>query len=516
MSGVKQTLPPAVPTTVAPGSAATRALESVLDDRTRALLEKRRAGKGHPRGWVVRRALASADVLGILLAFSLTQLAFAGNDPLVDRVGTATEIALFALTLPLWVVLGRLYGLYSGDEERANHSTFDDFFGVFNMLTVGAWVLFALAYLFDFANPSFPKLGLFWLLAVGLVVLGRVLARALVRRTDAYVQNTLVVGAGHVGQKVARKLLQHPEFGVNIIGFVDDHPREREDGLGELTVLGTTEHLPELVDALAVERVIVAFSQASHVETLEVIRSLNELGVQIDVVPRLFDVLGPHMRVHAAEGLPLLGLAPTRLSTSSLLLKRTLDLVVSGVALVVLAPMFAVVAVAIKLESPGRVLFRQVRMGRGDRTFTILKLRTMTANADALKGDVAHLNKHADGDDRMFKITRDPRVTRVGRFLRCYSLDELPQLVNVFRGEMSVVGPRPLILDEDQHVGGWARKRLDLKPGITGLWQVLGRDDIPFEEMVGLDYRYVTIWSLSSDLKLMAQTIPVVLHRGDA
>ena len=232
-----------------------------------------------------------------------------------------------------------------------------------------------------------------------------------------------------------------------------------------LTVLGTSDYLPELVDALAVERVIIAFSQASHEETLELIRSLNELGVQVDVVPRLFDVLGPHMRVHAAEGIPLLGLAPARLSNSSLFLKRTMDLVVSGLALVLLAPFVAVIAVAIKLDSPGPVHFRQVRMGRGGRTFTIFKFRTMTTDADARKAEVAHLNKHVGGDDRMFKIPDDPRVTRVGRVLRRYSLDELPQLVNVFRGEMSLVGPRPLILDEDKHVDGWARKRLDLKPG---------------------------------------------------
>ena len=221
------------------------------------------------------------------------------------------------------------------------------------------------------------------------------------------------------------------------------------------------------------------------------------------------------MRVHAAEGLPLLGLAPARLSHSSLFLKRTLDLIASGVALLVLSPLFAVVAIAIKLDSPGPVFFRQTRMGHNG-AFTILKFRTMDADADARKSEIAHLNKHVGGDPRMFKVPNDPRVTRVGRILRRYSIDELPQLVNVFLGEMSLVGPRPLILDEDQHVDGWARKRLDLKPGITGLWQVLGRDDIPFEEMVSLDYRYVTNWSLSNDLKLIAQTFPVLRHHQNA
>jgi lipopolysaccharide/colanic/teichoic acid biosynthesis glycosyltransferase len=153
-------------------------------------------------------------------------------------------------------------------------------------------------------------------------------------------------------------------------------------------------------------------------------------------------------------------------------------------------------------------------MGHGGRVFRILKFRTMSLDADARKQEIAHLNKHLrlGGDPRMFKVVDDPRVTRVGRFLRRYSLDELPQLVNVLRGEMSIVGPRPLILEEDQCVDGWGRKRLDLKPGITGLWQVLGRDGIPFEEMVELDYRYVTAWSLLNDLKLIALTIPVLLR----
>ena len=178
-----------------------------------------------------------------------------------------------------------------------------------------------------------------------------------------------------------------------------------------------------------------------------------------------------------------------------------------------LAPLLAVIAIAIKLDSPGPVLFRQRRIGAGGRAFAIIKFRTMTLDAEARKTEVAHLNKHAaDGHDpRMFKIDGDPRVTRLGHVLRRYSLDELPQFVNVLRGDMSMVGPRPLIPDEDRHVADWGRKRLDLRPGMTGLWQVLGRSDIPFAEMVKLDYQYVTTWSLGNDLRLLLRTIPLVL-----
>jgi exopolysaccharide biosynthesis polyprenyl glycosylphosphotransferase len=490
------------------------ALIDLVDERTRALIESRRHGMVHRRGWLVRRTLAGADVIGILLAFVLTQLVFNADDGSYDRVGTNVEILLFVLTLPFWVVLARLYGLYSSDEARTDHSTVDDFFGVFNMLTVGAWVFFAFAYALDFADPSFPKLALFWLLAIVLVPLGRTLARALCRHRDAYVQNTLIVGAGSIGQRVARKLLQHPEYGVNIAGFVDDHPGERGPGLDHLTILGPTSRLPKIVTDLDIERVIVAFSRTPDSDALLFIRELNQLGVQVDIVPRLYEVLGPHATIHAAEGLTLIGLPPARLARSSLFLKRAMDVILSSVALVLLAPVFAAIAVAIKLDSRGPVFFRQVRTGRGDRSFRIVKFRTMIEDAEKRKADVAHLSKHSGGDDRMFKIPDDPRTTRVGRFLRRYSIDELPQLINVLKGDMSLVGPRPLIPDEHRYVDGWARRRLDLKPGMTGLWQVLGRDDIPFGEMVGLDYRYVTTWSLSKDLKLMLRTLPALLGRA--
>jgi lipopolysaccharide/colanic/teichoic acid biosynthesis glycosyltransferase len=204
-----------------------------------------------------------------------------------------------------------------------------------------------------------------------------------------------------------------------------------------------------------------------------------------------------------------------RLSHSSKIIKRAMDLLFASAGLVVLSPLLGLIALAIKLGSNGPVLFRQVRMGSDERTFRILKFRSMDLDADSRKAEVAHLNDHLRpyGDIRMFKIANDPRVTRIGRILRRYSLDELPQLVNVLRGEMSLVGPRPLILDEDRRVEEWGRRRLDLKPGMTGLWQVLGRSDIPFAEMVKLDYLYVTTWSLGSDMRLILRTLPLVLRR---
>ena len=221
------------------------------------------------------------------------------------------------------------------------------------------------------------------------------------------------------------------------------------------------ERLPAIVRLFDVDRVVIAFSNDSHEQTLDLIRSLKDLDVQIDIVPRLFELVGPGMDIHTVEGLPLVGLPPARLSQSSLLLKRSMDVALLGDwRSSCWRRSSSLIALAIKLDSRGPVLFRQVRMGERGRNFRILKFRTMSADAEERKAEVAHLNKHAQsgGDPRMFKIPNDPRITRVGGLLRRYSLDELPQLINVLRGEMSLVGPRPLILDEDEHVREWATR----------------------------------------------------------
>ncbi len=443
------------------------------------------------------------------------QLFIAENPAAVDRVGLLQETLVFVATLPVWVLLARSYGLYDRDEEQANYSSVDDTWGVLNMVTLGTWILVAGTWLTHVAEPNFRKLFAFWVSAIVLVSCGRIVARALVRRTTAYVQNTLIIGAGSVGQLIARKLLQHPEYGLNIVGFVDDNPTERRSDIGDLAVIGGMTNIALCVELLDVERVIVAFSGDSHETTLETIRELETLDVQIDLVPRLFEGIPPESHFHSAEGLTLIALPRARLSYTSLLLKRSLDIVGSLAGLVLLSPLLIAVGIAIRLDSRGPILFRQTRMGRNGGTFKIVKFRTMAVDADARKHEVAHLNKHRhpDGDPRMFKVHDDPRITRVGRFLRRTSIDELPQLWNVLVGQMSLVGPRPLILDEHAHVDGWGLKRLELKPGITGLWQVLGRDDIPFNEMIEFDYRYVTGWSLWNDVKLMFRTIPVLLRR---
>jgi exopolysaccharide biosynthesis polyprenyl glycosylphosphotransferase len=461
--------------------------------------------------------LLAADLLGLAIAFVVAQLLI-GPDPNLQNVDRTIEWFLFFGTLPAWIVVAKLYGLYERDEERTDHSTVDDMLDVFHLVTVGVWLFVVMSWLTHLARPDILKLALFWAIAIGLVTLGRAGARTYCRSRITYQQNAVIVGAGEVGQLIGRKLLLHPEYGINLVGFVDAEPKERRPDLEHLTLLGPPDRLSTIVRLFDVERVLIAFSNESHDSTLQLIRSLKDLDVQIDIVPRLFDIVGTEIGIHTVEGVPLLGLRPLRLSHSSRALKRTMDIALAGLGLILLSPVFALAALAIKLGSPGPVFFRQERMGVGQRTFWIFKFRRMAVDAEERKQDVAYLNKHArnGGDPRMFKIAADPRVTRTGRFLRRFDLDELPQLINVLRGEMSLVGPRPLILVEDVHVKDWARNRLNLRPGMTGLWQVLGRSDIPFDEMTKLDYLYVTNWSLVGDLKLIGRTLPAVLKRRGA
>jgi exopolysaccharide biosynthesis polyprenyl glycosylphosphotransferase len=315
-----------------------------------------------------------------------------------------------------------------------------------------------------------------------------------------------------VGQLVARKLLKHPEYGINLVGFVDASPKAPRADLEHLTLLGPADELAELVQAHDVERVVIAFSNESHEELLRLIRSLKGLPVQIDIVPRLFEIVGPGVEIHTVEGLPMISLPQVKLSRSSRLLKRTLDLALSAVALLLLAPVFAFIAIKIKRDSNGPVFFRQLRMGCGDKPFLMFKFRTMVADADTRREEVAHLNMHVtNGDARMLKIPNDPRVTGFGKTLRRLSIDELPQLLNVLKGDMSLVGPRPLPLRDYALLDAWHRKRYLVLPGMTGLWQISGRSSLGFDDLVRLDFYYLEHWSIWLDVSILLKTIPAVL-----
>jgi lipopolysaccharide/colanic/teichoic acid biosynthesis glycosyltransferase len=242
---------------------------------------------------------------------------------------------------------------------------------------------------------------------------------------------------------------------------------------------------------------------------MDLVRIAKGLGVHVSVLPGVFEVIGSHVEFDEVDGMTVLGVRRLELTRSSRAIKRGMDLAGAVFGLVAAAPLLAAAAVAIRLDSKGPVFFRQERVGRGGERFRMWKFRTMVPEAEALKAGLVALNE----TDGLFKIADDPRVTRVGRFLRKTSLDELPQLLNVLVGEMSMVGPRPLVVDEDELVKGWDRRRLHLTPGMTGPWQVLGGARIPLGEMVKIDYLYVTGWSLWNDMKILLRTAGYVLAR---
>jgi exopolysaccharide biosynthesis polyprenyl glycosylphosphotransferase len=325
-----------------------------------------------------------------------------------------------------------------------------------------------------------------------------------------------VIGSLAQSATIVRKILRHPEWGINVVACVDlkrsqRRPKSSTHLFDVVPLLPGDTDARTLVRQLDIDRVMLGPALSESQRRVDLVCDLSELGVHVDLIPSWSDAVGARLDLHEMEGMPLLTLPRQRLGRFSLRLKRAMDLAIGFAALVVLGPLLLACALAIKLESPGPVLFRQRRVGRGDRPFELYKFRSMSVDADARKDDVAQLNFHGGANDHgMFKIRDDPRVTRVGRILRRYSLDELPQLFNIVRGQMSLVGPRPLIENEDRQIEGRLRRRLDLTPGLTGLWQAHGRSEIPFEEMVNLDYLYVTNWSLWGDIKLLMRTFSVV------
>jgi exopolysaccharide biosynthesis polyprenyl glycosylphosphotransferase len=289
---------------------------------------------------------------------------------------------------------------------------------------------------------------------------------------------------------------------------------ERLRHIGPVPIVPDAPELLELMGELDLDRVIIAGPLHSERQR-ELIGQLADHDVHIDLVPDWGELVSARLEVRRLAGVPLLSVPSATADPASLHVKRAFDAVVSATALVLLAPVLVACAIAIKLDTPGPVFFRQRRVGKDERRFEVLKFRSMHMDAERRKAEVAAMNFHRGGNDfGMFKIRQDPRITRVGGFLRRTSLDELPQLVNVLRGEMSLVGPRPLIESEHAQISGRFRRRSAITPGLTGLWQVNGRSEVPFEEMISLDLLYAATWSLRRDLKLLARTVSAVL-RGD-
>jgi exopolysaccharide biosynthesis polyprenyl glycosylphosphotransferase len=481
-----------------------RDLIEATDDHTRELLTR---DPGSRRGRLLPRTLILADVVGLSLAFAAATLWWGGG----GLFASPRELKLFVLSIPCWILVAKLHGLYHRDEERTDHSTTDDIVGVFHVVTIGAWLLLVTSRLEGFGGPDVLKIATFWALAICLVPIARAVGRHACRRARAYEQNTVIVGAGDIGQLICRKLIKHPEYGANVVGFVDRTPRVRRPDLPEhLSILGGPDRLPEIVERLGVERVVIAFSNESASELLALLRQVRPLGVQIDLVPWLFELVGPRVSVHAVEGLPLIGLPPQRASTSARVLKRVIDVLGAAIGLLVLSPLIAYLTLRIRSESRGPVLFRQTRLGAGMKEFTVLKFRTMKVDTDIgahreyIRRSMS-INAAAEANG-LYKLDRSDSLTSVGQWLRKTSLDELPQLLNVLKGDMSLVGPRPCIPYETENFEPHHFERFAMPQGLTGLWQVTARANSTYREALDLDVAYVRDWSLALDLRLLLRT----------
>jgi exopolysaccharide biosynthesis polyprenyl glycosylphosphotransferase len=450
------------------------------------------------RDAVFRRLLVIADVIAIASAFLLTV-------NLAHRDLQLTWAAVAAV--PILVVCAKLTGLYDRDETLLRKTTLDEAPKLFQLATLCALVAWLTGGLLVHGQLDRHQALFLWLtLACGLI-LARAGARAVALRISP-VERCLFIGDEVSAEAIRAKLTGHGGVNAKVVAHLDLDKVEpwSTDSFSEPRLA----EIRDLAQTLDVHRAIIAPRSVDAGEMLNLVRTLKAVGVRVSVLPRLLEVVGSSVEFDDLHGVTVMGVRRFDLTRSSSAFKRAFDLFGASLGLLAVSPLLIAIAIAIKLDSRGPVFFRQLRVGRYGQRFYMLKFRTMVDGADAMKDSLRDRNEAKEG---LFKIVEDPRVTRVGRLLRRSALDELPQLFNVFKGEMSMVGPRPLVVEEDQCVEGWHRRRLELMPGMTGPWQILGPSRVPLKEMVAIDYLYVAHWSIWTDIKILLRTVPHVLGR---
>ncbi len=481
-------------------------------------------------GLVIADAFAVA--LSFILAFTLREgaPAFASGSRFAWSEEFAPYGALMLFVVGIRLLTFRYCDLY---RVRGEFSFVDDGIRIFKATATGSLLIVAAAFLyrggfqfraFSYARSVFVVDFVFVLLSVGAIRLFIRSVQTLVRRRQINLIPTLVVGRGHEASLFIREMLARPALGYRVIGVVDTQIAEpnQSDSYEGVPVVGTLEGLPEAIRDSGANEVIIADPQVNGDALFEVMmRCGRRRGIEFRIAPSLFNCLPRKTEIDQIGVLPMIRLFREPLTSGARILKRTSDLVISALSIALLLPIWLLIALLIKLDSRGPVFYTQERVGMDGRLFLLYKFRTMVANADSelhreyQRAFIAGRAEANLGNDQKptYKLHADPRITRVGRFLRKTSIDEVPQLWNVLLGEMSIVGPRPPIPYEVEAYELWHRKRLDMKPGLTGLWQVSGRNRLPFEEMVRLDLFYIENWSLLLDLKIILRTGFVMLGR---
>ncbi|HEX2128698.1 MAG TPA: exopolysaccharide biosynthesis polyprenyl glycosylphosphotransferase [Solirubrobacterales bacterium] len=476
------------------------------------------------RGQLIQRLLLGSDIFALLVAYAL----MIGANALDGRPAVDSEnLTAFVLTLPVWLLLASVVGLYRLYGDRVDHTFADEVVPVFMVTTVWSWFLLGMDSGLDAEETQLYGAAVLWAAAIATVLCARGLARGLAVGRAWFRQPVMVIGPKAEADRVLERIGRHPECGLDPVlllrldrGRASLHVLAGQNGADPVAPPDPApgwgpqpERLASWVRELGIGRVILTGNSAGIGERADVVSALSAAGITVDEVAAEPEALLSTAVLHHLEGLPMLTIRPTSITKGALVFKRMLDVSIAATALIVLAPVFLYVAIRIKLDSPGPILFRQLRGGRRGEPFQLLKFRTMIDGADDMRRDLMPAtNGNAAA---LFKLRDDPRVTTVGARLRRWSLDELPQLWNVVRGDMSLVGPRPLPLDESALAEARFAGRAAVRPGLTGPWQVHGRSDIPFEQMIQLDYTYIAAWTMREDLRLLARTCGAVLrHRG--
>ncbi len=417
-------------------------------------------------------------------------------------------IWILLINVPLTIIIMRSNGAY---DPRATLSLFDLVWIIFKSILLAMLALGTILYFMKYQHISRLFIFLIGVMTFVVLILERMLFHYVQRkiRLSGYNnRNVLVVGTGPRAREFTRLILSHAEWGLRIIGYVDDEPREEDARILEGQIIGTIGDIPRLVRENVVDEVIVAIPRRYLDRVEDVVHLCEETGIETTVLADLYDTMIANTHLSFIHDIPLLTFSTVPAQEWKLLIKATIDMISAALLLFGLAPLLLFIAISVKLTSRGPVLYRQRRLGLHGREFFLYKFRSMYVDAEARLEELKHLNEMTGP---VFKITKDPRVTKIGRFIRKTSLDELPQLFNVLRGEMSLVGPRPPIPHEVDQYKRWQHRRLSMKPGITCIWQVNGRNKIGFEDWMKLDLQYIDNWSLGMDLKIILKTIPVVL-----
>lgn len=411
-------------------------------------------------------------------------------------------LPLLALIILIFAFFLKYFKVYK------SHRTYPLLYEIWITLKVSFFsflVLFAFLYLFKGHFISRPLVLLFIFNFFIFLSIEKLIIRFIalqIRKKGLNFRNLLIVGNGMRAMEIAEIFKKNPHWGFNILGFVSDGHKTSAPVLGEIR------DLENILQKFVVDDVIFAVSRSRLEELEEIFMLCQELGINTRVALNIFPKFNSRMHLEEVSGVPLLTFTRIPTDVFSLFIKRLMDIILGTILFILLIPVMILISLAIKIDSRGPVLFKQWRLGLNGRRFLLYKFRTMFEGAEKLREEVSHLNIM---DGPVFKAPKDPRLTRVGKFLRKFSLDELPQLYNVIKGEMSLVGPRPLIPEEIEKFQRWQKRRLSMKPGLTCLWQISGRSKLDFETWMKLDLEYIDNWSLKKDFIILLKTIPAVL-----